>query len=106
MTPEAPEGARHTPGPWTHRDSGTGKVYVEGPGTRVARWLVAEVDGRMHAENVANAAFIVRAANAHDDLLEALRPFANYACESSCEYDPSPCHNCIARDAIAKAEAP
>ncbi len=32
------------------------------------------------------------------DLLEALRPFANFACDEPCD-----CHNCRARAAIAKA---
>lgn len=35
------------------------------------------------------------------ELLEALRPFANYACSPA---DQCECHNCRARDVIAKAE--
>lgn len=39
-----------------------------------------------------------RVAQAAPELLEAARPFANYACE-----EPDDCHNCRARAAIAKA---
>lgn len=51
---------------------------------------VQEVD----AENKANARLIAAA----PDLLEALRPFAQFACGCG------ECHNCIAQAAIAKAE--
>jgi hypothetical protein len=34
------------------------------------------------------------------ELLEALRPFANYACSPAGQCE---CHNCRARDAIGKA---
>lgn len=58
-------------------------------------------DGECVAEIVhgeANATLLAAA----KDLLEALRPFANYQCSppGQCE-----CHNCKARDAVAKAEA-
>jgi hypothetical protein len=53
------------------------------------------------AEITANARLIAAA----PDLLEALRPFANYACDPPCPGAPVHwCHNCIARVAIAKAE--
>lgn len=42
-----------------------------------------------------------RARVERETLLEALRPFANYACDPPCD---GPCHNCIARAIIAKAE--
>jgi hypothetical protein len=45
------------------------------------------------------------AEDAAPDLLEALRPFANYACDEP-HVDEPECHNCRARAAIARAMAP
>ena len=62
----------------------------------LARVYFAE--GRSDAENIANAKLFA----ASKDLLEALRPFANYACNED-PNDPCACHNCRARDVIRKA---
>lgn len=59
---------KHTPTPWDYTDEVTGKG-----------WLLLDADqpentpsmGTIHCEE--DAAFIVRAVNAHDDLLEALQ---------------------------------
>jgi biotin synthase-like enzyme len=50
--------------------------------------------------SMVNAAYEMRRLHeANQAMLEALRPFANYACDEPCS-----CHNCAARTAIAKAE--
>ena len=75
----------------------------------VGKKLIAQVsartpDGRGYpspetqGEALANARLMI----ASKDLLEALRPFANYACDVPC--DPCDCHNCAARAAIKLAE--
>lgn len=38
---------------------------------------------------------------AESDLLAALKPFAAYACDTPHVNEP-PCHNCVAREAIAR----
>jgi hypothetical protein len=59
----------------------------------------------------ADAEFIVRACNAHDGLVAALKPFAEQKCYGAeSGYAPhvclntSTCPTCVARAAIAKAE--
>jgi hypothetical protein len=108
----------HTPGPWkageaawfrgrAHDDTESGKrpITSTAPG---ARGVIANVYGR------ANAEFIVRACNAHDGLLEALKSLVNEATGFLAMADPN-AHgqtnlNCLdlrieaARAAIAKAE--
>ncbi len=53
------------------------------------------VYGDPQADDVRKAAAVCAAA---PELLEALRPFANFACDEPCD-----CHNCRARAAIIKA---
>ena len=91
--------AQHTPGPWEIRP-GYGLLKSEiGPSDRaVATVWVKRMEGDKDelgravptpwAEGEANA----RLLSAAPDLLEALRPFANYACDEPCD-----CHNCRAR---------
>jgi hypothetical protein len=75
----------HTRGPWLVKED---EVYS------VPRYQsVCTVLGVV-GESEANARLIAAA----PDLLDALRPFANYACDVPCE-----CHNCRARAAIARA---
>jgi len=64
-----------TPGPWKVSGcwglEGKRITYVnEG-----SNFQVATTDGRKKEENGANAEFIVRACNSHDDLLEACKEF-------------------------------
>jgi hypothetical protein len=93
----------HTPGPWTvdrwaDGQGGRGISIKDGDGLCIANMV-----GQLDDSEMKKARLIVLAVNAHKGLLEALRPFANYACElkggETCD-----CHNCAARAAIAKAE--
>jgi len=63
----------HTPTPWfSERDTEmTHKVRIYGGSKGTSRTLVANT--APYAEAVANAAFIVLAANCHDELVEALK---------------------------------
>jgi hypothetical protein len=64
----------HTPTPWDRKNTGTptgNPGHLLFAGTRKIARLV-ELD----EENYANAEFIIRACNAHDDLLTALRQTA------------------------------
>ena len=62
--------AEHTPGPWIRCgyliDSDCGRV-----GKHVVERICTVDTGPTHEESEANAEFIVRACNAHHDLLEA-----------------------------------
>jgi hypothetical protein len=89
---------KHTPGPW--------QFYADVPSTD-PNWHIVTNASRMrvlanvHIEpgnevDLANAKLIAAA----PELLEALGPFANFACDVPCD-----CHNCQARAAIAKATA-
>ena len=65
------ETPKHTPGPWAV-DSDTGHDYVLAPPLDENEGG-ATIICRMGLESDANAEYIVRACNNHDDLLEALR---------------------------------
>jgi hypothetical protein len=100
----------HTPGPWTtsavSADDGsigiTKDNYYIAQVTNAASfgdYLGAAMRGRENTADAtrtqwANARLIAAA----PDLLAALRPFANYACDVPCD-----CNNCAARAAIATA---
>jgi hypothetical protein len=86
----------HTPTPWF---SDKGAVWDSQDLLR--RLLIAECIGDSRANAKADAAFIVRAVNVHDDLVAALREIANGAdgpIEARCEMRK------IASAALAKAE--
>lgn len=71
-------GEKHTPAPWHYGHVGTDALWI-GPGYN--QTPVAHVDHDMEYardNSRANAAFIVRAVNAHDDLVEALRAARQY----------------------------
>lgn len=76
--------SRHTPGPWKVANNGiSGKKTAT---FRIWRNDPLQADGENkgyaciapHVHGEANAAFIVRACNAHDDLLAALERIANH----------------------------
>lgn len=54
--------------------------------------------GNAHLDNLESENRRLRAINA--ELVAALKPFAQFACDPPCE-----CHNCIARAALTKAGA-
>lgn len=66
----------HTPTPWTVKSRTT-------PGQFVTETLIVNDQGHviavLHCEAEANAQFITRACNCHDDLLEALRDLRDAA---------------------------
>jgi len=64
------ETPKHTPGPWNYS---SGMVWA-GRGEEIAIARAARDDeATSPCERDANAKYIVRACNAHDDLMEALR---------------------------------
>jgi hypothetical protein len=77
--------------PWKARESERhpGVWYVEGGHID---WLVAEVEGQ-GSQDADNAALIVRAANAHDALYEALEWALDYIADGAVE-DDIPRHAC------------
>lgn len=91
--------AEHTPGPWKIHDEQYCIDEIWGD-------LEGPIDGKIRGQHVctleqtddgricANACLIAAA----PEMLAALRPFANYACDEPCG-----CHNCIARAVIKKA---
>ena len=77
---------KHTPTPWTVEDpTGTGLVIVQANLPTYHWAFIATVDTDMdattqidHPVMEANAEFIVRACNAHDDLLAALTKLKDF----------------------------
>jgi hypothetical protein len=70
----------HTPTPWQY-DEDALHVFVNGSGVEGDGAVICEVwpgfGSGESKEREANAAFIVRACNAHDDLVAALRGLVN-----------------------------
>jgi len=87
--------AKHTPTPW-HVGGRDGRIFYAADGYAVSDATVFH--GRHEGEHTANAEFIVRACNAHDDLVKALQGVIRVADRSTAEFD-------AARDALAKAGA-
>jgi len=75
-TSKAERTAGHTPTPWEAEiygmNDGRGRVYVVGPDGWDKTPVCCCYENDSRNINEANAAFIVRAANAHDDLVAAL----------------------------------
>lgn len=89
--------SKHTPTPW--RISGTSSHRVTGKHGVLANCGNDSTHSAVEDQCAANAAFIVRACNAHEELLEALQKIAT--CESQAPGDVVD----IARAAIAKARS-
>lgn len=92
---------KHTNGPWTIPEH---QWDDDSPESFKSLIRIADANGRYDvayaaddSERMRSNATLIAAAPA---LLEALRPFANFACDVPCD-----CHNCGARAAIAKATA-
>ena len=80
----------HTPGPWVI-DFASERIYgTDGFGEH----QVVVYETNTNEEDI-------RLIAAAPELLDALRPFANFACDEPCE-----CNNCKARVVIAKATQP
>ena len=102
--------------PWeayNGHDGGLGHWLILAKNTEiwgdVPRLVVAKIEdgwsGNNSPEAAANADLIVRACNAHDELLEALKEVCDvYGCECL-DSEPRPhCPMCHGREVIAKAE--
>ena len=98
---------KHTPTPWHVGMRAAERIVYDGTGWAVANATIyhAEHEG---GQTLANAAFIVRACNAHDDLLAALETIANqcgpFTVHGLPPLDYATIGN-IARAAIAEATA-
>jgi hypothetical protein len=92
---------KHTPGPWIFIEGGplegdtviTTQDRMNGDIIPIVD-MDTDYEGEIGIEQEANAKLIAAA----PELIEALRPFANFACDEPCG-----CNNCRARAAIAKA---
>lgn len=81
---------KHTPTPWTHYAE-NGGFYI-GHYSNTRRQYVAkipDIDGMEQAE--ANAAFIVRAANMHDELMTRVKDMQAALAAVEADYDTSGC---------------
>lgn len=72
---------RHTPGPWFYADEAVRSHVLDNSddGNEVARTHLDYYGDKVTGEMKANAEFIVRACNAHDDLTSAARFAVNDA---------------------------
>jgi hypothetical protein len=90
-----------TPGPWNAvANSWQITTVYDAKQMPVCRLDLEDwgVDEEIQSELEKRQSEVARLIAAAPELLEALRPFANYACDVPCD-----CHNCKARAAIAKA---
>lgn len=106
---------KHTPTPWQTNEGGDGGWFIwNSNGGISTKDLVATCVGRVNPDHrdpkvaAADAAFIVRACNAHDDLLTNLKGAiaAHDAWAASSDYDgsPEPDYVTAGRMAVANAE--
>lgn len=72
--------AEHTPTPWKAGKGPNGEVEVWGRMRMNASPILMSLGVMEHDPREANAAFIVKAVNAHDALVEALTDIAVYGC--------------------------
>tara|TARA_R110000868_G_scaffold23596_3_gene94767 strand:- start:192 stop:503 length:312 start_codon:yes stop_codon:yes gene_type:complete len=97
----------HTPTPWiVSPPLGEGAIQIQSTGLNAyGNWIVAEVPDRTE-EDKANAAFIVRACNAHEELVAALEELLNEAQvdESDLASLAEPASFRLAIDALKKAK--
>jgi hypothetical protein len=113
--PEAETRAAHTPTPWEVRPHSR-HVYVGGEdganvcscgeprASKYVGYTDTEIGSPGLHEAVANAAFIVRAANAHDKMLAALKRILAHPKFDACPCGKPGCATFDARAAIALAE--
>ena len=109
----------HTPTPW-HTGNNDFEIYqaalVFDPKLRAVADCQKYEIGRSRGECEANAAFIIRACNAHDALLQAARLVVAGGDQCFChagptswgrhrlDLGPGPCDWCVAKKAVALAE--
>lgn len=93
----------HTQTPWEYREEGDANHYVI---LAAGKWLLTLLHNGEAASlrQRANMAFIVRAVNAHDDLVKALKELADF-CENNLRPGPGLNEILLAADnALAKAK--
>lgn len=97
--------SKHTSGPWRMVEHSWSDTSIYGGDvSKNESFLVASLSiEHIATEKTQDALESTQSANAKliaaaPELLEALRPFANFACDVPCD-----CHNCRARAAVAKA---
>lgn len=93
--------SEHTPTPWyffelDRRPDGCGYIRVETDNFEISHHGDM---GRSREENLANAAFIVKACNSHDALVKALEDIRELEC------GPLNQASAIAREALAKVSS-
>lgn len=89
----------HTPGEWREEPLPNGQIGIRADNHGYV--VIVETSGPnpdRNAAQIANAAFIVRAANSHDELVAALKAVISVADRKTVEFD-------MARAALAKAES-
>ena len=74
--------------------------YCDGGYDRIALFGGCQVTVPFEESN-GNLEFACKAVNMHDELVEALEPFANFACD---DWETHGCFNCIAKRAFTKAK--
>ena len=86
--------SKYTPGPWkVHNSIRTCVTFISNEGEE--NLFTETIDGYYACQNEADAHLI----SAAPELLEALEPFAKFACDKECK-----CFNCMARIAVNKAK--
>lgn len=97
---------QHTPTPWHLDDMEQGIIVADGNGYSIVDCRSGKLDEEDHA---ANAAFIVRAVNCHEELIETIRWMAQTVHQGNHVEQPGTFRECpksvcdAAKQAIAKA---
>jgi hypothetical protein len=95
--------ATHTPTPWALNLNWVGHVYdVAGPDYQPI--CMVALDEHHHDVRLANAAFIVKAVNAHDAMVEALRAALNFIENTESEFGFKLPSGKTVREALALCE--
>lgn len=106
--------SKHTPTPWFASEDGDGENYGASTLVDARNGYIASVGApfaEVAEENLANAAFIVRAVNAHDDLVAALHEYMSQFGQALEAYgiaftDSQKIADAKARAALARAGEP
>ena len=92
---------QHAPTPWTVTTHRSGVRMIDSAEIRPG---VVSGICQIGIAGASNAAFIVKAVNSHEAMLEALEGIARGACIDQRIGDKCICYSCTARAAIAKAK--
>jgi hypothetical protein len=96
---------KHTPGPWIAVNEAIRAEVKPRMHQTIAQTLLVNYADR--GEHLANAAFIVTACNAHDDLLEALQAARPFIMEAYRDHGHESANVvlCLIADALAKVQS-